>query len=73
MNLGVIVIDGKMYHNVEDMPTDIHQKSEQAIHSLGDANKNHIPDAFETMNIFADKDKDGVPDVLKILLPAMLR
>jgi hypothetical protein len=35
--------------------------------SLGDANGNKIPDAFETMNIFADKDQDSVPDVLENL------
>lgn len=67
MNPKVIVIDGKTYHSVEEMPPDIRQKYEQAMRSLGDANSNQIPDAFETMNIFADKDKDGVPDVLENL------
>lgn len=67
MNPKVIVIDGKTYHSVEEMPPDIRQKYEQAMRSLGDANRNQIPDAFETMNIFADKDKDGVPDVLENL------
>ena len=61
----IIVIDGKTYHSVEEMPADIRQKYEQAMRSLGDANGNRIPDAFETKNIFADKDQDGVPDVLE--------
>ena len=65
MNPKVIVIDGKTYNSVDEMPPDIRQKYEQALQSLGDANDNQIPDAFETMNIFADKDKDGVPDVLE--------
>jgi hypothetical protein len=65
MNPKIIVIDGKTYHSVEEMPPDIRQKYEQAMKSLGDANNNQIPDAFETMNIFADKDQDGVPDVLE--------
>lgn len=65
MNPKIIVIDGKTYHSVEDMPSDIRQKYEQAMRSLGDANNNQIPDAFESMNIFADKDKDGAPDVLE--------
>ena len=65
MNPKVIVIDGKTYHSVEEMPPEIRQKYEQAMRSLGDANRNQIPDAFETMNIFADKDKDGVPDILE--------
>ena len=65
MNAKIIVIDGTTYHSVEEMPPDIRQKYEQAMRSLGDANNNQIPDAFETMNVFADKDKDGVPDVLE--------
>ena len=65
MNPKVIVIDGKTYKSVDEMPPDVRQKYEQAMRSLGDADKNQIPDAFETMNIFADKDKDGVPDVLE--------
>jgi hypothetical protein len=65
MNPKIIVIDGKTYKSVEEMPPDIRQKYEQAMRSLGDANSNQIPDAFETMNILADKDKDGVPDVLE--------
>ena len=65
MNPKIIVIDGKTYNSVDEMPPDIRQKYEQAMRSLGDANSNQIPDAFETMNIFGDKDKDGVPDVLE--------
>ena len=65
MNPKVIVIDGKTYNSVDEMPPDIRQKYEQAMRSLGDANSNQIPDAFESMNIFADKDKDGVPDILE--------
>ena len=67
MNPKVIVIDGKTYHSTDEMPADIRQKYEEAIRALGDANSNQIPDAFETMNIFADKDQDGVPDVLENL------
>ena len=65
MNPNVIVIDGKTYRSVDEMPPEIRQKYEQAMRSLGDANDNQIPDAFETMNIFADKDRDGVPDILE--------
>jgi hypothetical protein len=68
MNPKMIVIDGKTYNSIEDMPPDIRQKYEQAMKSLGDANNNQIPDVFETMNIFADKDKDGVPDILENLV-----
>ena len=65
MNPKVIVIDGKTYNSVNEMPPEIREKYEQAMRSFGDGNDNQIPDAFETMNIFADNDKDGVPDVLE--------
>jgi hypothetical protein len=65
MNPKVIVIDGKTYHSVNGMPPDVRQKYEQAMRSLGDANDNRIPDAFETVNMLADKNRDGIPDVLE--------
>ena len=65
MNPKVIVIDGKTYNSVDEMPPDIRQKYEQAMRALGDANNNQIPDVFESLNIFADKDKDGIPDILE--------
>ncbi len=68
MNPKIIVIDGKTYNSVEEMPPDIRQKYEQAMDSLGDANGNQIPDAFEKMNILADKDKNGMPDLVENLV-----
>jgi len=68
VNPKIIVIDGKTYNNVEEMPPEIRQKYEAAIRSLGDVNDNRIPDAFEKMNILADMDKNGVRDVLENLV-----
>jgi hypothetical protein len=67
MDPKVIVIDGQTYHSLEEMPPDVRQKYEQAMQSLGDANGNRIPDAFENMNILADQNKNGVPDILENL------
>lgn len=67
MDPKVIVIDGQTYHTVEEMPPDVRQKYEQAMQTLGDANGNHIPDAFENINILADQNKNGVPDILENL------
>lgn len=53
MNPKIIVIDGKTYNRVENMPPDVRQKYEAAMRSPGDANNNRIPDAFENMNILA--------------------
>ncbi|HSL30111.1 MAG TPA: hypothetical protein VK900_12995 [Anaerolineales bacterium] len=68
MDPKIIVIDGKTYHSVNEMPADVRQKYEQAMHSLRDANNNRIPDAFETMNLFADQDRNGAPDILDNLV-----
>ncbi|HJQ14814.1 MAG TPA: hypothetical protein VJ830_08715 [Anaerolineales bacterium] len=67
MNPKIIVIDGKTYNGIEDMPPDVRQKYEQAMRSFGDANSIGIPDAWETLNIFADTDQDGMPDGLKTI------
>ena len=68
MNPKLIVIDGKTYNSVSEMPPDVRQKYEQAMRSFGDANGNHIPNAFESINILVDKDKNGVPDVLETIV-----
>lgn len=68
MNPKIIVIDGKTYKSLEEMPPDVRQRYEAAMRSLGDANINRIPDAFENMNILADNDKDGVPDIVENLV-----
>ena len=43
MNPKVIVIDGKTYNSVNEMPADVRQQYEQAMRSLGDANNNRVP------------------------------
>jgi hypothetical protein len=65
MNPKLIVIDGKTYDNVDEMPADVRKQYEQAMKMLGDENKNLVPDVFENMKIFADKDQDGIPDALE--------
>ena len=69
MNPKVIVIDGKTYNSVNEMPADVRQQYEQAMRSLGDANNNRVPDAFESANIFADQDRNGIPDAFENLSP----
>lgn len=68
MNPKIIVIDGKTYHSVNEMPTNVRQNYEQVMRSLGDANNNQIPDAFENINPFADKDRNGAPDIIDNLV-----
>lgn len=68
MNAKKIVIDGKTYNSIEEMPADIRQKYELAMRALGDANGNRIPDLFEKGNVLADQNQNGVPDIVENLV-----
>jgi len=65
MNHKFIVIDGKTYNSVDEMPPDIRQKYEQAMSTFKDKNQNNIPDGFEHMNILAEKNNNGIPDIFE--------
>ncbi|HEX9838761.1 MAG TPA: hypothetical protein VGA72_05415 [Anaerolineales bacterium] len=65
MNPKLIVINRKTYNSVDEMPDDVRKQYEEATSTLKDDNKNHIPDIFESMNIPADKDRDGLPDLFE--------
>jgi len=65
MNNSFIVIDGKTYKSVNEMPPDVRAKYEQAINALKDENRNKIPNSFENMNILGDKNNNGVPDIFE--------
>ena len=61
----LIVIDGKTYKSVEEMPEDVRRNYESAMGQLADNDKNGIPDAFQNLVNHRDQDKDGLPDGLK--------
>ena len=65
MNQSLIVIDGRTYKSVEEMPEDVRRKYEQAMNSLKDTDGDRIPNTLENMNILADRDPDGVPGALE--------
>ncbi len=65
MNARIFIVDGKTYHSIDEMPPDVRQKYEQAMHALADANNNQIPDVIENANILADNNKNGIPDLLE--------
>ena len=62
MNSKLIVIDGKTYKSVDEMPEDVRRSYESAMSQLADNDKNGIPDALDNFNILSDKNKDGIPD-----------
>jgi hypothetical protein len=56
MNPKLIVIDGKSYSSVNEMPPDVRAKYEQAMSSL---------QGGKIMDALGDKDKNGMPDVFE--------
>lgn len=61
----LIVIDGKTYTSVNEMPEDIRQKYEQAMGSLKQQNQNQTPDVLAGANLFSDKNNNGIPDIFE--------
>jgi phage-related protein len=61
-----IVINGKTYNNVDELPEDLRQKYEEAMRKL-DQNQNGIPDILEGGNLFTDQDQNGTPDAFEAL------
>jgi len=64
MDQKIIVIDGKTYKSVEEMPEDVRKNYEAAMSNL-DKDRNGVPDMLENINAFADKNKDGMPDTFE--------
>jgi hypothetical protein len=64
MNQKIIVIDGKTYKSVDEMPPDIRAKYEEAMRGL-DRDRNGMPDILDGVNPFEDKNKDGMPDAFE--------
>ena len=65
-----IVIDGKTYKSVNDMPEDVRLKYEQAMSSLKDQVQNQTPAGFESGNPLGDKNNNGMPDVIENMFGA---
>jgi len=70
MNPKIIVIDGKPYHSVNEMPEEVRRKYEQAISMLNDEDPSRIPDAFENNNILGDKNRNNIPDAIENITTA---
>jgi len=47
MNQRHIVIDGKSYNSVDEMPPDVRARYEQAMRNFKDSNQDGMPDMFE--------------------------
>ncbi len=60
----LIVIDGKTYKSVNEMPEDVRLKYEQAMGSLNQV-QDQTPAAVESGNLLEDKNNNGMPDVFE--------
>jgi hypothetical protein len=75
MNPKRIVIDGKSYNSVNEMPPEVRRQYEEAMRAvrsgIGDAEAGETPNMPNAStstgglaNLFADNNKDGMPDVM---------
>jgi hypothetical protein len=58
-----LIVNGKTYNSVDEMPEDVRKQYEQAMNSLKDEDKNQIPDAFENIS-----SKNVVSSSMKIIV-----
>lgn len=65
MNPKVIVIDGKTYTSVNEMPDDVRRQYEQAMSTFRDQNGNQAPAGLENNDMLADKNQNGIPDIVE--------
>jgi len=70
MHPRIIVIDGKTYNSVNEMPEEVRRKYDQAISRLNDVDRSRIPDAFENNNILGDKNRNNIPDAFENITSA---
>jgi hypothetical protein len=65
MNPRIIVIDGKTYNSVNEMPAEVRSRYEQAMRTLKDQDGNRIPDALEGRDMLADINRNGISDSIE--------
>ena len=65
MNPGKIVIDGKTYNSVDEMPEDVRRSYEDAMRGLNSTPPAGIDPMQALNNVFADANQNGMPDILE--------
>ena len=68
MNPKIIVIDGKTYKSVEEMPADVRRSYESAMSQFADNDKSGLPDVLEDLTSLKDQNKNGLPDAFEGML-----
>ena len=65
MNAGKIVIDGKTYNSVDEMPDDVRRAYEEAMRAVGSTHAKTVNPLRAQNNIFADANNNGTPDIME--------
>ncbi|MCC6300032.1 MAG: hypothetical protein IT314_12090 [Anaerolineales bacterium] len=65
MNARKIVIDGKAYNSVEEMPEDVRRNYEEAMRGYEGATAASANPLQALGNLFADANNNGMPDVME--------
>lgn len=65
MNTKKIVIDGKTYNSVDEMPEDVRRNYEEAMKNFG-VTANSAANPLQALNnVFADANNNGMPDIME--------
>ena len=72
MNSKIIVIDGKTYKSVEEMPADGRRAYERAMSQFSDNDGSGTPEVLEDLTSLKDQNKDGMPDVFEGIVSNMI-
>ena len=68
MSPKIIVIDGKTYKSVEEMPADVRKAYERAMSEFADNDRSGLPDVLEDLTSLKDQNKNGMPDAFEGML-----
>jgi hypothetical protein len=72
MSTKPIVLGGRSYRSVEEMPPDVREKYELAMCLLGDPDENNLLHTVESLNSSADQNRDREPQGLENIAAASL-
>lgn len=65
MNVKKIVIDGKTYNSVDEMPEDVRRNYEEAVRNFGATANSAINPNQPLNDVFADANDNGMPDIME--------
>jgi hypothetical protein len=72
MNPKIIVVDGKTYKSVDEMPEDVRRTYQSAMSQLGDNDGNGLPDVLENLTNLTDQNNNGIPDAFEGMASNMI-